>query len=440
LSLLALVIGTLVALGVSFSGQMITLLAPGFSGDVRDLTVNLVAIMFPGMGLLVLSAWCLGVLNSHRRFFLSYVAPVFWNIAMIATLVVFGHRSIGSSRDGQMQLVVYIAWGTVAGAALQLLAQLPWAMRLNEGLRPSLDVSLAPVRNVIRNFFPALLSRGVVQLSAYIDQMLASFLGPQAVAAMAYAQTLSILPVSLFGMSISSAELTEMSRSIGSEEEIAAAVKRRLVLGLQRISFFIIPCSVAFVVLGGVLAATLFQTGKFGGSDSLLVWAILIGSTVGLLATTQSRLCVSAFWALNDTRTPAGFAVLRVTLTAILGYIATFPLREAFGWPPAYSVAGLTASAGVAGWIEFLLIRHALGRKLGRFHVGVGPLARYWAGAVVAGGIAFALDRALPPSHPFIFGVVVLTLYGAIYLGATLALGAPEAAEMIAMVRRQLRV
>ena len=214
LSLLTTVVAILVALGVTFSREMISLLAPGFEGDVRELTIHLVAIMFPGMGLLVVSAWCLGVLNSHRRFFLSYVAPVLWNIAMIAALIGFGGRLM-SSRVEQMQLAVVLAWATVIGAGLQLMVQFPEAFRLNQGLHPSLGLSSGPVRKVIRNFFPALLSRGVVQLSAYIDQVLASYLGAQAVAAMGYAQMLYTLPVSLFGMSISSAELTEMSRARG---------------------------------------------------------------------------------------------------------------------------------------------------------------------------------------------------------------------------------
>ena len=404
LSLLTIVVAILVALGVTFSQEMISVLAPGFEGDVRDLTIRLVAIMFPGMGLLVVSAWCLGVLNSHRRFFLSYVAPVLWNIAMIAALLGFGGRLM-SSRVGQMQLAVVVAWATVAGAGLQLMAQFPGAFRLNRGLHLSLALSSEPVRKVIRNFFPALLSRGVVQLSAYIDQVLASYLGAQAVAAMGYAQMLYTLPVSLFGMSISSAELTEMSSTVGTAEEIQSAVRERLVRGLRRISFFIVPSSVGFIVLGGVISATLFQTGKFVHSDSVFVWIILAGSTVGLLATTQSRLCVSALWALHDTRTPATFAIIRVTLTAALGYIATFPLREKFGWEPQYSAACLTASAGMAGWIEFLLIRRALTGRIAALHVGFRPLARYWIAALVSAAIAFGVEKALPGSHPLVFGI-----------------------------------
>src|SRR6266849_5366239 len=93
--------------GVIAAPWIIDLIAPGFHGEVRALTIRVVQILFPATGLLVMSAWCLGVLNSHRKFFLSYVAPVFWNAAMIATLVFFGRRT------SQSNLAIDLAWGTV---------------------------------------------------------------------------------------------------------------------------------------------------------------------------------------------------------------------------------------------------------------------------------------------------------------------------------------
>ena len=194
-SLLTLIVALLVVLGTMASGSLIDIIAPGFSGDVRALTIRLVRIMFPGVGLLVLSAWCLGVLNSHRQFFLSYVAPVLWNVAQITALIVFGSR-LSSSRAEQMDLVRVVSWSTVIGAALQFGVQLPVAIRLVRGLRPGLSLQSASVRRVLSSFTPVVIGRGVVQLSAYIDQLLASYLGAPAVAAMFYAQQLYLLPIS----------------------------------------------------------------------------------------------------------------------------------------------------------------------------------------------------------------------------------------------------
>jgi putative peptidoglycan lipid II flippase len=437
-SLLALAMALLVAVGTLAARAIIGVVAPGFEGDVRELTIRLVQIMFSGVGLLVLSAWCLGVLNSHRRFFLSYVAPVLWNVAIVAALLGFGGRR-ALTRVAQMDLTVVLAWATVAGAALQLGVQLPTALRLVGRFRPSLRVAGTPVREVIANFGPALVSRGVVQISAYVDQILSSYLGAPIVSAMSFAQILYTLPVSLFGMAVSAAELPEMSSALGSQAEIAAALRGRLEAALARIAFYVVPSVVAFLLLGDVVVATIFQHGHFGVGDTRLVWLILAGSTVGLLAATQARLLAAAFWALRDTRTPLAYACARVVATGVLGYLFALPLRQAFDWPAGWGAAGLTASAGLAGWMEFLLLRRALVARIGPLSVGGRVIARCWAAALGAGALGFALRRLLPFSEPRLVGVIVLGVYGALYLGGALALGVGEATQALGRVRRLAR-
>ena len=118
-AILALVVAGLVLAGLMTTPLLIGVLAPGFDGEKRELTMQLVRILFPGAGLLVLSAWCLGVLNSHRRFLLSYAVPMMWNAAMIGTL--------WSMRRSQYleDLAAMLAWGSVAGSALQFAIQIP---------------------------------------------------------------------------------------------------------------------------------------------------------------------------------------------------------------------------------------------------------------------------------------------------------------------------
>jgi putative peptidoglycan lipid II flippase len=238
------------------------------------------------------------VLNSHRRFFLSYTAPVVWNFAIIASLIVFGRRV------GTFPLAEIVAWGSVIGSGLQFVVQLPFVFTLVRGLRPILDIATGNVRTVLRNFLPVFVSRGVVQISAFVDAWLASWLGTGAVAALAYTQSLYTLPVSLFGMSVSAAELPAMSSALGSQAEVTAQVRERLNSGLRQIAFFIVPSAVGFLALGDVMTGALYQTGKFQHDDVLYVWAILAGSSVGLLASTLGRLYSSTYYALHDTRTP----------------------------------------------------------------------------------------------------------------------------------------
>ncbi|HXX53103.1 MAG TPA: murein biosynthesis integral membrane protein MurJ [Thermodesulfovibrionales bacterium] len=438
LSLLVAIAGLLVIIGVTFSRPLIAILAPGFHGAVRELTIKMVAIMFPGTGLLVLSAWCLGVLNSHRKFFLSYVAPVLWNLAIIAILVGIGGHYMANGHVGQERLVIWVAWSTVVGAILQWGVQFPRAMQLNGVFAFSLRTRTEAVQKIITNFTPAVITRGVVQLSAYIDQVLASYLGPASVAAMAYAQTIYMLPVSLFGMAISTAALTDMSRATGTREEIVQALETKLTAGSRKMAFLVIPSAVAFIVLGDVIAATLFQTGHFGRSDSRFVWFILAGSAVGLVATTQSRLFISAFWSLGNTRTPLRIACFRVALTAIFGCLAVFPLRSAFGIDVVYCAAALTASAGIAGWIELLLFRYALALDIGRLNLGGQATRALWGIAIASGAIALGVKSLIPGLHVAIRGMAVLGVYGLLYIGGTLAAGIPEAVETIRTVRQHL--
>ena len=429
--LLAVTTSIIVLCGVLATPWLIAVIAPGFAGAKRDLTIELVRIFFPGAGVLVLSAWCLGVLNSHRRFFISYTAPIFWNVAIIATLI-----ALGRSR-AQAPLAVAAAWGSLAGSVLQLLVQLPTVLRLVGRLRPALDTASANVRTVIHNFVPVFVGRGVVQISGYVDVVLASLLPAGAVAGLTTAQTLYVLPVSLFGMSVSAAELPAMSSALGDEQEIGGYLRARLDAGLRRIAFLVVPSAVAFLALGDVLAAALFQTGRFTRSDSVYVWGILAGSAVGLLASTLGRLYSSAYYALRDTKTPLRFALVRVTLTTGLGAAFALLVPPLLGLDLKWGAAGLTASAGLAGWAEFLLLRRTLNRRIGRTGLPASFVAKLWCSALVAAGAAWGVKLLVGVAHPIALAVLALIPYGLVYFGLTTSLSIPESRTVLATVFRR---
>ena len=430
-ALLAAATAVLVLAGVLLTPWLIAVIAPGFEGAKREATIRLVRILFPGAGLLVLSAWCLGVLNSHRRFFLSYAAPVLWNLAIIATLLAFGGR-----RD-EYRLAELTAWGSVVGSLLQLGVQLPTVTRLLKGLRPRLVRGSESVRTVLRNFGPVFVGRGVVQISAYVDTVLASLLPTGAVAGLAYAQVLYTLPVSLFGMSVSAAELPAMSSAVGSEQERADYLRRRLGAGLRQIAFFVVPSAMAFLALGDVVAGALYQSGAFTRVMTVYVWGILAGSAVGLLASTMGRLYASTYYALQDTRTPLRFAVLRVVLTIALGYLFALPLPRALEIDQRWGAAGLTASAGIAGWVEFVLLRRALNRRIGATGLPLALAARLWSAAALAAAAAWALRPVVPASRPILAALVLLGVYGGVYFACTDRFGVPEAGAVLQRLRFQ---
>ncbi|MEO8575537.1 MAG: murein biosynthesis integral membrane protein MurJ [Gemmatimonadales bacterium] len=432
LSALALIASVLVLAGVLAAPYLVGLIAPGFTGEKRELTVQLTQILFPGAGLLVFSAWCLGILNSHRRFFVSYTAPVVWNIAMIGALVGFG------SGSSQTRLAVILAWASVIGSALQFFVQLPLVLKLARGLKLNLDFRQPSSRSVFRNFLPAFVGRGVVQISAYIDSFIASWLPNGSVATLAYAQVLYTLPVSLFGMAVTAAELPVMASAVGSTEEVASYLRGRLDGGLERIAYFIIPSVIAFLALGDVLSAVLFESGKFTQRDSVWVWQVLAGSTVGLLASTWGRLYSSTFYALRDTRTPLKFALVRVTLTCLLGYFAALHLPRILGVDEKLGVAGLTATAGIAGWVEFYLLRHAMTKRIGPTSIGRMHNVKLWIAALLSAVGAWGTKLALGGVPRFWMAVAVIGVYGVVYLVITTALGIREATALTGRFTRRL--
>jgi putative peptidoglycan lipid II flippase len=447
---LSLVTSVLVAAGVLSAPLLISAIAPGFKGEARELTIRLVRILFPGVGFLVLSAWCLGILNSHRRFFISYAAPVIWNAAQIAVLLGFGRRT------GQDGLVQYVAYGMVAGSFLQFAIQVPPVLSLLGRFRPAISAARASVQQVFRGFLPVVLGRGVVQISAWVDTAYASLISARAVAALSYAQTLSLLPISLFGMAISAAELPAMSQAVGSEQEVAAQLRARINKGLGRIAFFVVPSAAAFLLLGDIVSGAVFQTGKFTFSDTRYVWYLLMGSAVGLLASTMGRLYASTFYALKDTRTPLYFASIRVLLTAVFAYLSAVRLPGALGLPRELGGVGITATTGFAAWLEFILLRRALRRRIGETGLGLKKLLSLWASALGAAAVGLALKSGLahylgarapepeqwegnalaaPSLSPVLTGILVLGAYGVIYFALAALLRVPESA----LVLRRLR-
>lgn len=445
-ALLLALAGVLALIGVLLAPVLVGVFLPGFDGERRELSITVTRILFPMAGILVLSAWSLGILNSHRRFFLPYVAPVLWNVAMIGTLVALG-GTLSPDR-----LVVALAWGALLGGFLQFFVQLPWVLRMERELRVSWVTRVAGAREAVRNAGPAILGRGVIQISGWIDLVLASFLASGAVAAIGYAQVIYVLPVSLFGMSVAAAELPELSRRRG---EAAAVLGERTRASLARVAFYVVPSFVAFVVLGDVIVAALYQTGEFDRFDTLLVYLTLCGYACGLVASTSARLLASTSFALRDTRTPARCAAVRVAASALLGAglmiqfepIAPFGGVQlgpglfggaAIGGQPLGAV-GLALGAGLAAWIELLLLRRALAPRIGPVGLGALLWLKMFGAATAAAVAGWSIRLLLPEVHPVAAAALILSGYGAIYYGVSHGAGVGEASIMLARLRRRTR-
>ena len=414
-SLLVLVTALAALLGIVLAPVITHVVAPGFAGPTRALTITLVQIMFPMAGVLILSAWCLGVLNTHRRFFLSYAAPSAWNIAQIAALVGAGGVLAGA------RLAVALAVGALAGSVLQLAVQLPSTLRLAGRIRWGVGLDTPGVRTVVRAWLPVIVGAGVLQISSIVETQLASLLGADAVAVLGYAQLLALLPISLFGVSVAAAALPELSRDAAVADP--DVLRGRLADGARRVTFFVIPSAFGLAALGGPIVATLFETGAFGPDDTALVAGVLAAYAVGLLAQACVKLFASGFYALGDTRTPVRYAVIGVALSAALA--ALFMQR----WGP----AGIALGAALAAYVNVGLLVTALGRRVGPL---IGPAERRALLVTVGGALAgtvtgMGLLQALAGVPAWALTVTAVGGFGLVYLGVTAALRHPDAVRLL---------
>lgn len=416
LALLVLTTAVLSLTGVLTAGTLVDVLAPGFAAEKRDLAVELTRIFFPSVFLLVCSAWCLGVLNSHRRFFLPYVSPVIWNLTIIVGLL---WCAAGRSQES---LAVAAGWAAVAGSALQCAVQLPLVWKLLGGIRFRLRPMAEESWDVVGNFGPVLLSRGVVQISAYTDSVIASFLPTGAVAAIAYAQNIALLPISLFSMSISAAELPGMSEVGTGSSDATEMLKDKLLSGLRRIAFFVVPSSVCLIVLGDVIVRLLYETGRFTADDTQTVWRILAVSGTGLLCSALARLTAATFYALQDTRTPFRCSLVRVLSSIALGICGALFIPRWLGVSPEWGILGLSGASAIAGAVEYLMLRNRLQLRIGVTRIGVRYQLELWFAAII-GAVAIRLT-VMQPGREYLGrvggGAVTLGLFGFTYLGLLL--------------------
>jgi putative peptidoglycan lipid II flippase len=459
--------------GILLARPLVALLAPGFLADAGAmaagraavdrfaLAVGAVRVLFPMTGCLVLSVWALGVLNSHRRFFLPYFAPVLWNSAMITALLLAGHAAgawpaaslAGHGTTGAAaghllaapalrdRLLAAFCWGALAGGLLQFLVQLPLVARVIRGFRFSFSIRVPGVREALAAWGPVVAGRGVVQIAGYVDLFLATLLATGAAGADRYAQMLYILPISLFGMSVAAAELPELSRLRG--EAAAPALLARVRRALAAVAFLNVPTVVGYLAFGYLVVGAVYRRGSFGGADNGLVYLALCGYSTGILATTSSRLLQNTFYALGDTRTPAKIAAQRVGAAALVAlplmfWLDRFPVPAAFGAQPPgqrlfLGVLGLSLASGAGAWLELARLRAALRRRLPDFELPWRDDLRILLLALAAAAPAALLWRLLPPSlSGLVKAVPVLLAYGVLYLVAGALAGRPELAEAAA--------
>ena len=448
--------GALTLLGILIARPIAKLLTPGFSSEKLDLTADLIKITTAGIGFLVLAAWCLGVLNSHRKFFLSYVAPVIWNAAQIVILFI----AIGKDWD-PVKAARAAAWGLFIGGVIQLLFQFFGVSRLRTKICFSFSWKNEHVKEIIRRFNPTILGRGVVQISAYFDLVLASLLVTGAVAALMSAQVLYILPISLFAMSIAAAELPEMSRNTDSQH-----LSNRLNQGIKQTSFLMLLTSVIYMTIGDQIIGVIFQWGSFDRDDSIAVAATLAAYSLGIPAIGISRIYQSALYANGDTKTPAFSATLRVIISLIIGLLLMFPLDRLFisnsalekvpgsivgDWGPLsqslrslpenphLGAVGLAVGSAIAAWAEMVFLARKTNKKVTPESSPYSPMVKLLPATFSALMISIIARLLLSDANAVINCLVCIPAATLAYIAVSSKNGVQESVVLLEGLKRKLQ-
>ncbi len=451
-AILGLCTAVIVFIGIIAARPITKALLPVLADETFELTVDLVRIMWAGLGFIVLSSWCLGVLNAHRKFFLSFAAPVLWNAAQVAFAVIAWARDWDDAGIAKAA-----AWGVLVGGLLQLLIQLPLVRKAVPALKISFRWGLTPVKEIFSKFIPALLGRGVVQLSAFFDLILAGFLATGAFAALSMAQIIYLLPIGLFVMSIISADLPELSRDYKSTSRL----QNRLDVSSERIAFYLFFSTAAFITMGKPLVAMLFERGKFTSEDTLYIWLVLSAYSLGLCASGFSRLYQNICYSTGDVKGPAKLAGIRVMISGTFGFLLMFqfdrfaidndhlvklgsipsfvPLSEIVrsldASPQRLVAVGLALGSAFGAWIEYYLLRKRVTNQ-SNLRISQSKNIRYFTiPAITAGVIAAVIAYWMNSSTPYLSAPLALALSGGVYLYGSVMLGSETARQFIRVLR-----
>ena len=426
LGLLLATVAVVTLAGMAAAPVLAWVVAPGFDPALRELVERLIVILFPTMAFMVVGAWCMGVLHAHGWFFWPNVAPLFWSVASAGALIAFVGRV-------ELDPVYVLAWGVVAGSALQLLVQLPATRAALGTLAPAGGWRDPAVRKVVALFSPMLIGTGVAQLSTLVDVQIATFLGDGSVATLAYAQRLYLLPLSLFGVAIAQVALPTLSHDAARSGD---GVLDELASAWRRMAFLMLPSALALAAFGRPAVSLLFERGRFDTGDTAAVTWVLAAYAVGLLAYGSVRLFATAFYAFQDTRTPVRVAVVALAVNVGLGITLAWLLGT-----PGIALATAAAAVVNAGALGALL-RRRLGRLLGAR--GWSDAGRLLAAAAAAGAVAVApygwmlgrwagwgLAARLAATAGLYGGL------GLVYLGVARALGVNELGRVWRRLRRR---
>lgn len=332
-------------LGIVFAEEIIFIFAPGFNSnlEVFNLASTMLTITFPYLLFISLTAMCAAIFNSHNRFILSGITPVFLNLSLIVFTI------LGSTLF--VVPIVALSYGVLVAGIIQLSIQLPLLYKLGYLKIPKINFSHLGSLKVIKLMGPAILGTAAVQINLLIDTIVASLLITGSISWLYFSDRLIELPLAIFGIAISIVILPILStlHQQNKKDEYSETFFRSIKLA----SLITIPSMIGLIVLSGSIISALFMYGNFSLSDVQMTMLSLIAYSLGLPAFIFLKILVTGFYSRQDTKTPVIYSLIGITFNIIANLLVLyFYLRSPFNG--AHALIALATS--LSAWIQVALM------------------------------------------------------------------------------------
>src|SRR5215207_8195525 len=410
-------------------------LMPLFTGDqstpaLDDLTVGLSQVLFPIVVLLGLNGLVVGILNAHEQFTIPALAPLVWNLVIIAGLV-----GLSPMFEGDDQLYGY-AIGVLAGTTVQLAMCLPQLRRTGYPLRISFEFRRDPrVRQVLVLMLPVSLGLGLINVSLLINSTIGFLVSEEAPTAIDAAFRIYMLPQGMFSVAVATVLFPALSRLATRRD--AAGLRELIGTGMRQISLLLIPSAAALVALATPIVRLVYERGEFGAESTAQVSEALFWFSFSLPVSGITLLLTRSFFSLQLPWLPTRLAAWSIAVNVVV----SLALYEPMGIGGV--VLGTTVGNVVLCVLEVRVLRRGLdGLELTRtFRAMVPIVAASALLGVVAYGIWYGLDSLLGRSLPAQLVSVGLALAGGglAYAAVVLRSGLPEARQIVDLFARRLR-
>lgn len=338
---LGIVTAVIVAVQIIFAPLFVRIMAPGFVNTPGkfELAVLLTRIMAPYLLCMALAAVLMGVLNSFGHFVLPALNSTFFNFIMIAAALV--------AATGVSDPAIVIAFGVLLGGIAQVVTQIPTVLKQGGNFRFGISFHDPAVRRVGILLLPSIFGIGIVQVNILVDSLMASFLREGSVSQLYYADRVMELVLGVFAISFATVILPSMAHSASSKN--MEELKKTLMFSLRTVAFVTIPATVGLVILANPIINVLFERGRFTALDTERTAFALIFYGVGLYFISCVRMIVSAFYSLQDTKTPVKVAFVSLMVNIVLNYILMHPMKQG-------GIALATSIAAAVSVVQLMII------------------------------------------------------------------------------------